>query len=211
MRLITRTLGAVTVAAAMMIAPLFSRLVVHPVREAQETVVEAAIAPADVLPANWPAGVFRHLRQRPVPMEEGELQALLGHVNDSARRFGLDPLTVLAVVQVESGFDPWAVSPAGAMGLMQLRVDTAREVASRLRIPWSSDEQLFDPELNVLLGTCYLRQLIDRFEDTNVALAAFHAGPNRIASGGPRLGSMSIAYTGRVWNAIVELYKTARV
>jgi hypothetical protein len=69
-------------------------------------------------------------------------------VERDARRFGLDPLMVLAVIQVESRFDPTAVSSQRAMGLMQLQPETAR-TRLNLGLAWTGDELLFDPDVNV--------------------------------------------------------------
>jgi len=78
---------------------------------------------------------------------------------------------VRAVVQVESGYNSRALSNKGAMGLMQLMPDTARQYG--VEDPWN-------PEQNVRGGTAYLRHLIDRFGDLDVALAAYNAGPEAV-------------------------------
>jgi soluble lytic murein transglycosylase len=94
-----------------------------------------------------------------------------------SRRHGLDPLMVAAVIEIESRFDPLAVSPAGAYGLMQLMPLTARELfpgKERLKAA-----HLFDPVLNVELGTAYMAQLFRRFDgDLPRALIAYNAGPS---------------------------------
>ena len=97
-----------------------------------------------------------------------------------ARRNGLDPLLVAAVIQVESRFDPFAVSGVGACGLMQLMPPTAQwlldkdhDANDKLR-----PAHLFNPVLNIELGTTYLAQLMDRFDgDLPQALIAYNAGP----------------------------------
>ena len=77
-----------------------------------------------------------------------------------------------AVIQVESSFDPRARSHKGAMGLMQLMPETARELA--VDDPW-------DPEQNVRGGTEYLRRMLTRFDgDLEHALAAYNAGPSAV-------------------------------
>jgi soluble lytic murein transglycosylase len=100
-----------------------------------------------------------------------------------ARRNGLDPLLVAAVIQVESRFDPFAVSGVGACGLMQLMPPTAQWLLDKQ--PDDSDgpdkvkkSHLFNPVLNIELGTAYLAQLMQRFDgDLNLALIAYNAGP----------------------------------
>jgi soluble lytic murein transglycosylase-like protein len=89
-----------------------------------------------------------------------------------ARNQGIRPDLVRAVIQVESAFDPHAVSPKGAQGLMQLMPDTARELGVR---------NPFNPDDNIRGGTAYLRQLLDRYDNNEVlALAAYNAGPNAV-------------------------------
>jgi membrane-bound lytic murein transglycosylase MltF len=90
----------------------------------------------------------------------------------AARRHGLDPALVLAVVQVESGFRPDAVSPKGARGLMQLMPGTAADLGV---------EDAFDPEQNLDGGTRHLVGLIARYGgDVKRALAAYNAGEGAV-------------------------------
>ena len=94
------------------------------------------------------------------------------------RATGLDPALVMAVIQAESAGDPKAVSRAGARGLMQLMPRTAAEVARKAGIDLKSPDALFDPELNVRLGTLYLAQQRRFFaDDPWLYLAAYNAGP----------------------------------
>jgi soluble lytic murein transglycosylase len=88
---------------------------------------------------------------------------------------------VLAVIQVESAGYNFAVSPVGAMGLMQLMPATAEGVARRIGLRWEGRATLFDPVLNVRLGVLYLRELLDRYGSVTIALAAYNWGPTRIA------------------------------
>ena len=91
-------------------------------------------------------------------------------VNSAARRHGVDPGLVHAVIAVESGYRANAQSPAGAQGLMQLMPGTQRQLGV---------SDAFDPQQNVDAGVAYLRRLTDEF-GTVLALAAYNAGPSAV-------------------------------
>jgi len=94
---------------------------------------------------------------------------------------GLEPALVLAVIDAESKGDPRARSRVGARGLMQLMPATAEEVAQRHSIPYRSPRDLFDPDLNVRLGTLYLARLRRQFgDDPHLYIAAYNAGPGNV-------------------------------
>jgi soluble lytic murein transglycosylase len=94
---------------------------------------------------------------------------------------GLDPARVMALIRSESAFVVDARSPAGALGLMQLMPTTAREMARRTGIHLPRLEQLYEPEINIALGTAYLERMLARYGGNFVmAAAAYNAGPLRV-------------------------------
>jgi len=124
--------------------------------------------------------VLEHLESRHTGLSRTELPALAELIVSESRRHDLDPALALAVIRVESGCFNYAVSHVGAMGLMQLMPATGRELAEDMGIDWQGKDTLFDPRLNVRMGLAYLKQLTDRFGDTETALAAYNWGPGRI-------------------------------
>jgi len=101
-------------------------------------------------------------------------------VKDAAQRAGLDPFFVAAVIREESSYDPRARSWVGAIGLMQLMPETARAVAADARVPFAEPAGLWEPPVNIALGTHYLAQLRARFREPLLAVASYNAGPHRV-------------------------------
>lgn len=88
----------------------------------------------------------------------------------------------LALAKQESSFNAGAVSTSNALGLMQLLPTTARDVAGRLKVPFIESKLTRDPAYNVQLGSQYLAEMLQRFGGSyELALAAYNAGPNRVA------------------------------
>jgi hypothetical protein len=107
-----------------------------------------------------------------IPVAVHSSQPMNEAINAVSSRHHLDPDLINSVIHAESGFNPRAVSPKGAQGLMQLMPQTA----SRLGVVNS-----FDPDDNLEGGTRYLRELLERYNfDLIKALAAYNAGPRRV-------------------------------
>ncbi len=99
-----------------------------------------------------------------------------------------DPL-ILSVLRQESGFETDAVSPAGALGLMQLMPATARQVAKAIGVKYKKSRLTADADYNIRLGRAYLDQLVRQYGGSYVlALAAYNAGPTRVAEWRARHG-----------------------
>ncbi|HET6984809.1 MAG TPA: lytic transglycosylase domain-containing protein [Myxococcaceae bacterium] len=102
-------------------------------------------------------------------------------IAEEARRAGYDPLLILAIIDVESDFDPEAISSRGARGLMQIQPVTLHWFAEKQGLRLTKEEMAADPALCVRLGIRYLRSLQERFGgDLPTALMAYNAGPDRI-------------------------------
>lgn len=96
--------------------------------------------------------------------------------------FNLDPFLVLSIIKVESNFNENAISSKNARGLMQIGETTAKWAAEELKIEDFRIEDLFDPEINILIGTWYMNNLLNQFGNTEVALAAYNAGSGNVTN-----------------------------
>ena len=106
--------------------------------------------------------------------------------------YGLHPELMWAVMRVESAFNPWAISIAGARGLLQVMPKTGRLIAARTGYGEFSQEMLLDPEMSIYFGTWYMGQLIEKFHGQEpLAITSYNTGPHRIASWLERKGSIA--------------------
>ncbi|MGE4403245.1 MAG: lytic transglycosylase domain-containing protein [Desulfobulbus sp.] len=111
---------------------------------------------------------------RPVARSKNDSspQTINAFIQTAATEHGVDPLLIKAIIKAESNFDPTAVSPKGAQGLMQLMPATAKDL--QVADP-------FDPQDNITGGTKYLRSLLDNYGwDLEMSIAAYNAGPGRV-------------------------------
>ena len=114
-------------------------------------------------------------RAQPEPVErQSQADPHAAHIAEAAQRFGIPAAWIRAVMRVESANDVRAISPKGAMGLMQIMPPTWSDLRARHRL--GSDP--YDPRDNILAGAAYLRELHDRYGSPGF-LAAYNAGPGR--------------------------------
>ncbi|MBI5380090.1 MAG: lytic transglycosylase domain-containing protein [Nitrospirae bacterium] len=127
-------------------------------------------------------GILNQIRSYRSTLPDEEATALAHAVQQEARRYDLDWRLLLAIIRVESGFDPRARSPRGAVGLMQVMPPTFEEVAAELGWADWSPEELEDLRVNVRVGAHYLSSLVRRFGDLEKAVQAYYLGPSRITN-----------------------------
>lgn len=154
-----------------------------------------AVGEPTALPAQWSSNQSG-LSERFPAMNSQHFESL---INKYADVHGLEPDLVRAVIKAESNFNPFAVSPKGARGLMQLMPDTARRYGVR---------RIYDPEENIAGGVKYLRELLDMFQgNVPLALSGYNAGENRVIRSG---GVPNISETRNYINRISRIFNFDR-
>lgn len=115
----------------------------------------------------------------------------LEQVQSNALRQNLEPAVVLGVIRQESMLDSRAESPVGALGLMQVMPRTGRQIAEEIQQNFAADYSLYDPDMNIRLGSYYFSKLLQRFGGhVALAVAAYNAGPAKVAKWLPIAGTM---------------------
>lgn len=222
-----------------MVFPALSRPHLTTLRAAALAIVLAAIArPADAQIFSWldesgslvvsnvAPGTNLGIPSYDVPQTEGiratryvepeKSRSFDELIEEHATRNGVRRDLVRAVIQVESAFNPRAVSNKGAMGLMQLMPATARQFGV---------VNAFDPDQNVRGGVAYLRQLLDRYDgNERLALAAYNAGPGAVDRHGQtvppfretrdyvsRVNGLAGAASGAASSSRVRIYRVVEV
>lgn len=117
-------------------------------------------------------------------LSEPEKTSLGNVLYEESRRFGFDPVLLMALILTESSFRPDARSRVGAQGLMQILPAVGKElspeVEKALGVAVGEPQDLYDPEVNVKVGTYHLFKLILRFGDVKTAIKAYNEGPTDI-------------------------------
>ena len=141
-------------------------------------------------------------------------KAIRHHLRDAANTYKVDYELLQALIAAESGFDVQAVSPKGALGLMQLMPDTARRYGVDGDKKTPIEKKLFDPKINVRTGTRYLRDLIQMFPGKlELALASYNAGEGAVIRAGNKIPNYkeTQAYVKTVMQLYVGLKPPAAV
>lgn len=103
------------------------------------------------------------------------------YVEKYAKEFNVDPLLIFSMIKAESNFDEKAQSSSGAKGLMQLMEATAIEIANKIDEPLVEQENLLEPEKNIMIGTKYYAELLKNYDGNMLlALTAYNAGMGNV-------------------------------
>ncbi len=101
------------------------------------------------------------------------------YVKKYANEYNVDEYLIYAIIKAESNFEPNAESHRGAKGLMQLMYSTAEDISKRIGIELNGDN-ILEPDININLGTKYISMLIQKYNNINLALAAYNAGSGNV-------------------------------
>jgi soluble lytic murein transglycosylase-like protein len=166
---------AATVLSTSVSCSLFTGFIKEEREPVAAPVVEMLAGPTAV---DWVEGHFTQYYTRLAPFE---IRAVAETIVAESRERGIDLELILSLIRTESGFNNFATSHVGALGLMQVMPHTGKAVAEKLGIEWRGSETLFHPVTNVRIGTAYLDWLHSRYAGSwDKALAAYNWGPTRI-------------------------------
>jgi soluble lytic murein transglycosylase-like protein len=149
--------------------------------------------------------ILEVLESQPTGLANVTKEELAEVIYEEANRYNHDPKFILALIAIESEFKNWSVSEQGAKGLMQIMPYVAKSLAHELGIEWSGDRTLFNPYLNVRIGSYYLFQLIKEFNDPRLALAAYNYGPTYIKGLKERNEKIPTHYFYKIWTVYQDL------
>ncbi len=164
---------------------------------------------ADVPPPRELVKVYAIVKAKRPDMGDGEVLELADVIRQESRKQGLDPILVLALIQVESRFRFDAISPMGARGIMQLMPEVAQKLAHEIGYHPRSEARRFRPEFlddpffNIKLGVYYLHGLKKSFRDVATTLIAYNLGPTELRN---RLDN-NIDFSGEYATLVLSAYQ----
>lgn len=115
-----------------------------------------------------------------IGFEDHEVGVLTQVIYDESKKYGYDPLLIVALIITESSLRKGQVSHMGAMGLMQVKPSVGYALTQRRGLDWKGELSLFEPAYNIQLGTLYLFELILKFKDVKKAIIAYNLGENAL-------------------------------
>ena len=145
------------------------------------------------------------LQSRQTDLSSVVKEDLAEAIYEEAIRYNHDPKFILALMDTESNFYNWAVSKAGAKGLMQIMPEVAQDLARQMGIEWMGDRTLFNPHLNIKMGVYYLSELLKYFDhDLSTAVTAYNYGPTYVRGLLDRKEQLPLGY----YKSVLSTYHT---
>lgn len=149
-------------------------------------------------------------RAHPDALSLSEISELSPFILSKSFEYRVSPVLVLSLIEVESNFQPAAVSQRGAIGLMQLMPETAEQIARAHGMEWNGPSVLVDPKMNIEFGLRYMAYLKQNFEDPAHILAAYNIGPNAVKRKIETGQKVPHEYYDRVMGTVKAYQKRAR-
>lgn len=115
-----------------------------------------------------------------IGFNQNEIKELAEVIYTESKRFSIDPLLIISLIMTESSFKKGQRSYRGAEGLMQVIPSTAKEVAKKWGVEWPKDINLWNPSLNIRVGSAYLFELILKFRSVQKAIIAYNLGETNL-------------------------------
>ncbi len=124
--------------------------------------------------------IFKAIEDFQIGFTDEQVKQLTDVIYVESKRYQYDPMFVMAIILTESSFKQGQESPAGALGLMQVVPYVGEDLANRTGVEWVGPPTLFEPELNIKLGTFHLFEQILKFGDIKQAIVAYNLGETRL-------------------------------
>jgi soluble lytic murein transglycosylase-like protein len=188
-------------------------LQVHPLEAPPPDVIQTAPL-AEIPPPRDLVKIYSIVKANRPDISDGEAWDMSDVIRQECRKHSLDPMLVLALIQVESGFQFKTVSPMGARGIMQIMPDVGQGLAQESGVRPQSHtrrfkpEYLDDPVFSIKLGVYYLHGLKKSFRDVSTALVAYNLGPTELRNRIENNIEFSDEYASTVLSAYQKLKKT---
>jgi len=155
--------------------------------------------------------IFQVIEDFQIGFTDQEKQQLAGVIFEESNKYNYDPLLIMAVILTESTFKKGQTSNVGARGIMQLMPTTGEDIAVRYGLGWEGSQELFDPVINVRLGTLHLFEQILKFKDVRKGIIAYNLGETRLRGRLRENKPLPKRYFLKIWenyNMLKEKYDT---